>query len=376
MNTRQPRTSRQNQAKPFVSGGFANFNAAQPPSEVQPNQNSNATQNYGFQPTTVNPPQVQREPPQPPIITVQELPIKNESNNPFDNESVQSGEDGTRKKFWYRNGNKKKPSVREKRIRRNRTLRKILTPKNALMALYELKGNKLSDYKISPDGKGFIAEVLVNNVRYEGRGISKIVAKNNASEKALRDLIIQKMVLKPKQAASNDQSKSATVSEAGDDDVEMKEDDNNDTEEVPMMHLASFALHKLFTEWQADGFDIPDFRATHGQITGAAANDKSETVRKPIPERTELPPNAESMHPSMLLSVMRPATQYVELGSEGNSPNSIIHRMGVTIGEQQFIGSARSKKLARKAAAIEACNALFNTSFAREDLAQPTQVTV
>lgn len=46
------------------------------------------------------------------------------------------------------------------------------------------------------------------------------------------------------------------------DDVEMKDTEVTETaEEVPMMHLASFALHKLFSEWQAEGFEIPDFKA-------------------------------------------------------------------------------------------------------------------
>lgn len=66
---------------------------------------------------------------------------------------------------------KKKASAREIRQRQNRRLRKLLTPKNALMALYELIGNKNCDFKINADAKGFLAEVLVNNVRYEGRGI-------------------------------------------------------------------------------------------------------------------------------------------------------------------------------------------------------------
>lgn len=72
------------------------------------------------------------------------------------------------KAFLHRT--KKKSSAREIRQRQNRRLRKLLTPKNALMALYELIGNKNCDFKISSDAKGFIAEVLINNVRYEGRG--------------------------------------------------------------------------------------------------------------------------------------------------------------------------------------------------------------
>lgn len=31
-------------------------------------------------------------------------------------------------------------------------------------------------------------------------------------------------------------------------------------EEIPMVHLASFALHKLFSEWEAEGFSVPDLR--------------------------------------------------------------------------------------------------------------------
>lgn len=57
-----------------------------------------------------------------------------------------------------------------KRLRRNRRLRKILTPKNALMSLHELLGTGLSDFTIVPEERGFIATVYVNNVQYEGHG--------------------------------------------------------------------------------------------------------------------------------------------------------------------------------------------------------------
>lgn len=186
------------------------------------------------------------------------------------------GDEMTPKVFLHRT--KKKASAREIRQRQNRRLRKLLTPKNALMALYELIGNKNCDFKINADAKGFLAEVLVNNVRYEGRGSSKTAAKNDASEKglltecltnlvttltdlntALRDLIIQKMVERPKKtptADANDTNDS--------DDVDMKDSDSNSVE-VPMMHLASFALHKLFSEWQNDGFEIPDLKTTNQQ---------------------------------------------------------------------------------------------------------------
>lgn len=96
------------------------------------------------------------------------------------------GDEAPQKSFLHRT--KKKASAREIRQRQNRRLRKLLTPKNALMALYELIGNKNCDFKINADAKGFLAEVLVNNVRYEGRGSSKTAAKNDASEKGLLNM--------------------------------------------------------------------------------------------------------------------------------------------------------------------------------------------
>lgn len=62
---------------------------------------------------------------------------------------------------------------------------------------------------------------------------------------------------------------------------------------------------------------------------------------------------------------MRPTTQYIELGSEGTTPN-IIHRVGVEVDGTQFIGEGRSKKLARKAASTQACNTLFDCDYELE----------
>lgn len=101
---------------------------------------------------------------------------------------------GAPKKRWNRQPINKKI----KRIRRNRRLRKMLIPKNALMSLNELMGSTLSDFNFTPEERGFVTHFYVNNIQYEGRGTSKTAAKNNASEKALRDIIIQKMVQAPK----------------------------------------------------------------------------------------------------------------------------------------------------------------------------------
>lgn len=86
------------------------------------------------------------------------------------------------------------------------------------------------------------------------------------------------------------------------------ENDNEDESEVPMMHLASFALHKLFSEWQSEGFEIPDFRTG-----GTTSPIESMTIDKPpkkagVPtKRTTVPENANTMHPTTLLCMVRGA---------------------------------------------------------------------
>lgn len=75
--------------------------------------------------------------------------------------------------------------------------------------------------------------------------------------------------------------------------------------------------------------------------------------------RTELPPNNVTMHPVMLLSVMRPGTQYSDLGSQGITPN-IQHSVGATVDGQSFIGQGRSKKEARKRVATDVLIKLFD----------------
>lgn len=64
---------------------------------------------------------------------------------------------------------------------------------------------------------------------------------------------------------------------------------------------------------------------------------------------------------------MRPATKYIDLSSEGKAPN-IVHRVGIDVDNIQFIGVGKNKKLARKNAALEACNKLFNIGFIKDEI--------
>jgi cell division protein FtsN len=125
-----------------------------------------------------------------------------------------------------------------------------LTPRNAIAALNELHGQSVNESIVIPtQGNKFEAEITINNVRYVGVGNSKMQAKNAASEKALRDLVINKF-----QQIKNQEATAAPVADNSED-VNMAEEDKAD--DVPMLQLASFALHKLFSEWESEGFEIP-----------------------------------------------------------------------------------------------------------------------
>lgn len=124
----------------------------------------------------------------------------------------------------------------------------MLTPRNAIAALNELHGQGIGESTVVPTlDSQFEAEITINNIRHVGLGKTKMQAKNAASEKALRDLVINKFQqMKNQEASTGSQN--------------MVEDDKTD-DDVPMMQLASFALFKLFAEWEAEGFEIPMPRA-------------------------------------------------------------------------------------------------------------------
>ncbi|XP_070074981.1 double-stranded RNA-specific editase 1-like isoform X2 [Drosophila takahashii] len=260
--------------------------------------------------------------------------------------------------------------TRDKKLRQNRQLRKSMLPKNALMALNEVKGVIISDFFIdsNPDG-GFTALVTVNSTQYEGKGISKMSAKNAACEKALRDYILARMKPRSRKQKTSSNEETAPVGAAGEDPMETNESDAEaHDDDLPMLNLASFALYKLFTEWEREGFSVPEMHPTASATNPAAASLPLPVPKEPKapPIRTELPPGWETMHPATLLCIMRPGISYVSFGNSGDTPN-VPQCLGVIVDNQEFTANGRSKKIARRNVAVNVCNSLFGTNFACED---------
>lgn len=213
--------------------------------------------------------------------------------------------------------------MKERRMKQNRMLRKSLLPKNALMSLNEMKGVQISDFTISPSpaGGGFVCSVVVNNIQYEAIGQSKAGAKNFCCEKAIRDIMLQKMlnlrVLKQQQSL-----KESTASENGDtsngesktDNDDSMDVDENQEEDVPMLNLASYAIHKLFCQWESEGFDVPDIVNVLGAAPNSSAPSESQETMDTATDtkvsktkgqnKNELPENYETLHPATLLCMV------------------------------------------------------------------------
>lgn len=89
-------------------------------------------------------------------------------------------------------------------------------------------------------------------------------------------------------------------------------EENEDEGEVPMLHLASFALHKLFSEWQSEGFEIPDFKlgTNAGAVGLTGGSMENMAIDKPVKppgtptKRIQVPENANTMHPTTLLCMV------------------------------------------------------------------------
>lgn len=62
---------------------------------------------------------------------------------------------------------------------------------------------------------------------------------------------------------------------------------------------------------------------------------------------------------------MRPGINFDVIETIGQTPN-IIQRVQVVVDDNTFVGVGRSKKTARKDAAVNACNEIFGTQFVND----------
>merc|ERR1711963_962671 len=150
-------------------------------------------------------------------------------------------------------------------------------------------------------------------------------------------------------------------------------------DDTPWLQLASLALFKLFNDWQAQGFVIPqDLMKNNNEIAGngaqmAATGNGNGTMdvnmaaapkaegQKPK-QAKKMPDNPTERHPVQLLNELRGGVTFVVAGSSGVTPN-IIFTLGCEIDGTQYTGVGRNKKDAKKHCAMEALKVLYNIQY-------------
>jgi len=260
---------------------------------------------------------------------------------------------------------KKVPKDVQKR-RRNYRHGNLLIPKPPVMAIMELikqdevvYGNPIMD----PLTRLLKITATYDGVTFEGVGPNKNIAKNICSENVLQYIAFR--------ACKKDQEVGAVVQ------------GNQGEMETPWTSLASVALFKMFNDWQAQGAEVPvalmkckpivpvppppnnGFSHTE-DVNMAAPKPKIKKERKPrivdgVEIKKELPEDAASKHPVMLLHEMKGQLDY-EIVSEGAFPNAVYH-CTVTVDNQRFTGTFRNKKEAKKNAAANAMAVIYGVNY-------------
>jgi len=223
--------------------------------------------------------------------------------------------------------------IKEKRARlQNRRLRKILKPRNALAVLNDLhKNHSFKVVTVSPTE--YAATLTIDGLNFDGTGSNKQLAKLDAAEIALKHFVLQKLLA----------DKPATD---GNGDVEMKNADDEDND-ISFAPIAAFAMYKLMCSWgEAQVIDPPK-------------------VIKHNPAK-RIPENPLSLHPIMVVNQVFPNATF-EMVCETAVQEKKVMTMKLKIGDKSFVGTAPSKKKARRVAAIYACRELLNIEYPMEE---------
>lgn len=299
----------------------------------------------------------------------------------------EEGREVPEKKPWLQRtkegGVKKIPKEVQKR-RRNYRLKKMLTPKAPIMVLHELLGQTSVQYEVSDPVLPVMGQRMpaLYNARtqydgqmFTGMGPSKSIAKNICAEQVLQ-------YITTKSCAGNKTEAEGEEEEEGDQENGGKISGRPDMEtDTPWVSLASLALFKLFNDWQAQGYVMPPgimrgnpnmglpeaAVAAAVAAAGAGAGGAAGAVAKPkkpaAPKGDKvLPENPQDKHPVQLLNEMTGPLTYEQTGQTGTPPNCIF-TMAVNISGTTYSGQGKSKKEAKKAAAIAAAAEVYNVQY-------------
>jgi len=213
-------------------------------------------------------------------------------------------------------------------------LRRLIAPKPPVTVLMELIGGKSTatwkfidnpedvevDYDMEDAGQLFTAQVTVDGEEYSGTASSKTDAKNAAAENAVKELVNKKC----------------------NEGVVMSNEDP-----TPWAALASLALHKLYADWQSQGYILPP------DLVGIPGVPSNQVGRAPKAAGGGSKMDDTAKHPVQLLNEKNGKPVEYELKAKVGEGPTAVFIMVATIDEVVYTGEARNKKDAKKNCALK-----------------------
>jgi len=297
--------------------------------------------------------------------------------------------------FWFRKspGMYMRVSKKIRKRRQNARLRHLLAPKNAMMVLHELYPELkmiVSEQVNAANQMVYTVDIEIDGKGYRGHGMSKIAAKQAGSENALKAVLLEKLTQnnvkinpeeetvdvkmevteqpkgsEPVSETDSGEKEKAPAAEGSEVKTEGGAEEGGQQppfrrfpeDDVPWGSLASYALYKLFTEWQAQGFQLP---ASSYMAPVFQKNTLNPAVTLPsvgaAAPMKKIPEDANQKHPVQLLNQIRPGCQYSET-RVGDPPN-LTFTFTVSVDGQTYQGVGHNKKDAKKECAKRALEAM------------------
>lgn len=147
---------------------------------------------------------------------------------------------------------------------------------------------------------------------------------------------------------------------------------NQMEDDTPWAQLASLALFKLFTDWQAQGKPVPNelWRAPDGKDKDCSETEQKFSyvgMAKTQKPAKRLPENPTDRHPVQLLNELRGGVLFNLVSEVGSSPN-ISFTVGVDADGKRYTGEGKTKKEAKKNCAIEVLKQCHDIVFSNAEL--------
>jgi len=254
--------------------------------------------------------------------------------------------------------------------RNNSKLKKLVAPKSPLMVLNEMvaseSGGVVYSFPEAPKAALNMPAMYVAHAQHEGEtftgsGPSKLIAKNLCAEQIIQAIVTKKCVEKQAREAAGETTKLE--------------------DETPWTALASLAIYKLFNDWQMQGYAVPPELTTCSPqmemispwcpprppqldftTEAGAFHDFTQPGSFQQKPAKQMPANPTTKHPVQLLNELRGSTKYEETEVTGEMPNCVF-TMTCDIDGTTYSGQGKSKKEAKKEAAMKALEAQYSINY-------------